>query len=192
MAIISMASWNINGLNGPIKHFACLDFLNEAWNLGGSYSGISSFSLIGMIPQLVKLHSLVVLKHNLSVNIIETYGSTNWLHCLHKDTFSRNQHLHLMLLNNLTLLSSITWTILDYISAHELLLADLTTTSQSLCVYLTVAVKFKNSCHCIITAPLHGIFNPPTHIPQCIIGVIFGGVGCVLPLSQFSFVYFML
>lgn len=88
MSSIHVISWNVNGLNGQIKHTACLALLRRQ-HVDDAFiqefhlrtTDVRCFSnkhyyVAASAPLGTKTRgSLVVLKHNLSVTILEKFGS---------------------------------------------------------------------------------------------------------------------
>lgn len=90
MTMITVASWNVNGLNGPVKCSACLDFMkrHEIQVALIQESHLTSqdchcfankyyYTAAAASLNSKSCGALVVLKRNLSVNVIETYGSSD-------------------------------------------------------------------------------------------------------------------
>lgn len=90
MTTINVASLNINSLNGQVKWSTCLDFLKRqeidaaciqeshlAIKDNHRYTNRHYYTAAAASLNSKSYGVLVVLKHNLSANIIETYGNSD-------------------------------------------------------------------------------------------------------------------
>lgn len=90
MTMITVASWNVNSLNGPVKRSACLDFMKrheiqvaliqESQLTSQDYHHFANkyyYTAAAASLNSKSCGALVVLNRNLSVNVIETYGSSD-------------------------------------------------------------------------------------------------------------------
>lgn len=89
-SIINIVSWNTNSLNGHVKRAACLDYLcrhhvdvafmqesliknSDIHRFANKFYYTAASESVDSKTQ----SSLVVLKRNLSLTLLETYGSTD-------------------------------------------------------------------------------------------------------------------